>query len=107
MKNKLFALSVIMTCSAFGENYWTGGGTTTDWTDSGNWYQTGGNWVFGGGQVGLLVDGKTTVTFTNAQTISTGVWIENESHTDIVWKLGEGADAAAGPFCNSGQKVRC
>jgi hypothetical protein len=45
-----------LSLAANADRHWTGGGATTDWNNSDNWYQSGGNYVFGGAQVGQLPD---------------------------------------------------
>ncbi|MBE6382282.1 MAG: hypothetical protein E7049_04605 [Lentisphaerae bacterium] len=85
---------------AWADRHWTGGGATTDWTDTANWGagNGSGNWVFGGGQVAQLPDEPTPiiVTFTNHVSLSDGIWIENAEKPDIVWRVEEGADSDAG-----------
>ena len=70
---------------------WNGGGETTDWSDAANWTGSSGNWV-------NKVSGS-TVTFTNAVTISSGVWIENgvtNGESMVTWKKGTDAEDGAG-----------
>lgn len=86
-----------LSLAANADTFWTGGGETTDWTDSGNWYSSGGNYVFGGNQVARLPSsGPIVVTFSTLVSVGGGVWIENESKPDIVWKVAEGAEEGAG-----------
>ena len=84
---------------AWADRHWTGGGATTDWTDTANWGagNGSGNWVFGGAKVANLPSTDPIVcTFTNAVTISSGVWIENGSKANVVWQTSENADEGAG-----------
>ncbi len=82
---------------AWADRYWTGGGATTDWNNSDNWYQSGGNYVFGGAQVGRLPDtDPIVVTFSTPVSASGGVWIENENKPDIVWRVSDQAEDGAG-----------
>lgn len=85
---------------AWADRHWTGGGATTDWTDTANWGagNGSGNWVFGGGQAARLPDepNPIIVTFTNHVSLSDGIWIENAEKPDIVWRVEEGADSDAG-----------
>ena len=70
---------------------WNGGGTTTDWSDAANWTGSSGNWV-------NKVSGS-TVTFTNAVAISSGVWVENgvtNGESMVTWKKGTDAEDGAG-----------
>ena len=89
-----------LSLAANADRHWTGGGATTDWTDNANWGagNGSGNWVFGGGQVARLPDepNPIIVTFTNHVSLSDGIWIENESKPDIVWRVEDGADSDAG-----------
>ena len=92
----------LLSLTTFADHYWKGGGTTSDWTDSGNWINAldNGNAVFGGAKIGDLPDGLSTVTFTNKITIGHGIWIEhdegNARSTGVVWELGDGATDDAG-----------
>lgn len=85
---------------AWADRHWTGGGSTTDWTDTANWGagNSSGNWVFGGAKVANLPDepNPIIVTFTNHVSLSDGIWIENGSKPDIVWRVEDGADSDAG-----------
>ena len=71
------------------DTYWTGGAASgsKDWTDAGNWYSSGGNRVFGGGQWGRLDETHTEVEFSSFVTNTTGVWIENGSKPGIIWDV--------------------
>jgi len=89
----------VLSFAANADRYWTGGGATTDWTDNANWGagNGSGNWVFGGAKVANLPSTDPIVcTFTNAVTISSGVWIENGSKANVVWQTSENADEGAG-----------
>ena len=88
-----------LSLAANADRHWTGGGATTDWTDNANWGagNGSGNWVFGGAKVANLPSTDPIVcTFTNAVTISSGVWIENGSKANVVWQTSENADEGAG-----------
>lgn len=86
--------------TAFADRHWTGGGSTTDWTDSANWGagNGSGNWVFGGNQVASMPDepNPVVVTFSNAVSISEGIWIENNTKPDVLWRVSEDAAEGAG-----------
>ena len=71
------------------DTYWTGGAASgsKDWTEAGNWYSSGGNRVFGGGQWGRLDETHTEVEFSSFVTNTTGVWIENGSKPGIIWDV--------------------
>ena len=92
----------LLSLTTFADHYWKGGGTTSDWTDPGNWINAldNGNAVFGGGKIGDLPNGLSTATFTNKVTIGHGIWIENDEgehkSTGVVWELGEDATSDAG-----------
>ncbi len=103
--NKSFSIvlaiaACALSLAANADRHWTGGGATTDWTDTANWGagNGSGNWVFGGGQVASLPDepNPIIVTFTNHVSLSDGIWIENVEKPDIVWRVEEGADSDAG-----------
>ena len=84
---------------AWADRHWTGGGSTTDWTDDANWGagNGSGNRVFGGAKVANLPSTDPIIcTFSNAVTISSGVWIENGSKANVVWQTSENADEGAG-----------
>ena len=88
-----------LSLAANADRHWTGGGATTDWTDNANWGagNGSGNWVFGGAKVDNLPSTDPIVcTFSNAVTISSGVWIENGSKANVVWQKSENADEGAG-----------
>lgn len=89
-----------LSLTANADRFWTGGGSSTDWSDTANWGagDGSGNWVFGGSKVDQLPDepNPIIVTFTNHVSLSGGIWIENESKPDIVWRVAEGADSDAG-----------
>ena len=88
-----------LSLAANADRHWTGGGATTDWTDNANWGagNGSGNWVFGGAKVANLPSTDPIVcTFSNAVTISSGVWIENGSKANVVWRASENADEGAG-----------
>ena len=86
-----------LSLAANADTFWKGGGATTDWDNSDNWYQSGGNYVFGGAQVGQLPDtDPIVVTFSTPVSASGGVWIENENKPDIVWRVSDQAEDGAG-----------
>lgn len=88
-----------LSLAANADRHWTGGGATTDWTDNANWGagNGSGNWVFGGAKVDNLPSTDPIIcTFSNAVTISSGVWIENGSKANVVWQTSENADEGAG-----------
>ena len=88
-----------LSLAANADRHWTGGGATTDWTDNANWGagNGSGNWVFGGAKVANLPSTDPIIcTFSNAVTISSGVWIENGSKANVVWQTSENADEGAG-----------
>ena len=88
-----------LSLAANAERHWTGGGATTDWTDNANWGagNGSGNWVFGGAKVANLPSTDPIIcTFSNAVTISSGVWIENGAKANVVWRVSENADEGAG-----------
>lgn len=94
----VLALAVCaLSLAANADTFWKGGGATTDWDNSDNWYQSGGNYVFGGAQVGQLPDtDPIVVTFSTPVSASGGVWIENENKPDIVWRVSDQAEDGAG-----------
>ncbi len=80
-----FRTGVLACASAIGitalgaDDVWTGGGTTTDWADTANWN----NEMAGGGNFVINTKGTdVNVTFADADSISTGLWIENIATTD-------------------------
>ncbi len=88
-----------LSLAANADRHWTGGGATTDWTDNANWGagNGSGNWVFGGAKVANLPSTDPIIcTFSNAVTISSGVWIENGTKANVVWRASENADEGAG-----------
>ena len=88
-----------LSLAANADRHWTGGGATTDWTDNANWGagNGSGNWVFGGAKVANLPSTDPIIcTFSNAVTISSGVWIENGAKANVVWMASENADEGAG-----------
>ena len=89
----------VLSLAANADRHWTGGGATTDWTDNANWGagNGSGNWVFGGAKVANLPSTDPIIcTFSNAVTISSGVWIENGAKANVVWRVSENADEGAG-----------
>ena len=98
--SKVLAIAVCaLSLAANADRHWTGGGATTDWTDNANWGagNGSGNWVFGGAKVDNLPSTDPIIcTFSNAVTISSGVWIENGSKANVVWQKSENADEGAG-----------
>ena len=99
-KSKSTVLAIVacaLSLAANADTFWKGGGATTDWDNSDNWYQSGGNYVFGGAQVGRLPDtDPIVVTFSTPVSASGGVWIENGNKPDIVWRVSGQAEEGAG-----------
>lgn len=96
----LASVVCVLSLAANADRHWTGGGETTDWSDSANWRagNGSGNWVFGGGQIGSYPSSPdpVVVTFSNLVTIANGIWIENENKPDVVWEVSESAAEGAG-----------
>lgn len=88
-----------LSLAANADRHWTGGGETTDWSDTANWGEGNGsgNWVFGGAKVANLPDSDPIVcTFANLVEIANGVWVENETKPNVVWRVAENAVEGAG-----------
>ncbi len=101
MKTRLlFAVSLVMSCGLFADHYWTGRGSTSDWTDEGNWINalSDGNTVFGGAKIGDLPDAGSFPTFSSLYTSGKRLWIENNinSKPGVTFDVSEGASADAG-----------
>lgn len=92
------ALAAILASSAAcADTFWKGQGADSDFYNRSNWQNWwNGNYVFGGGQLGILPQDGSYVTFTNAAAIAQGLWVENAGKGGVEWALADGAAADAG-----------
>jgi len=87
----------VLSFTAFADTFWKGTGTDSDFYNRDNWLNWwNANYVFGGGQLGILPADGSYVTFTNAAAIAQGLWIENANKGGVEWSLAENAEAGAG-----------
>ena len=100
MKAFVLAVSLGLSYGAFADHYWTGKGSTSDWTDAGNWINalSNGNTVFGGAKIGDLPDVGSFPTFSSLYTSSQRLWVENNitSKPGVTFDVSEGASPDAG-----------
>lgn len=100
MKAVVLAVSLGLSYGVFADHYWTGKGTTSDWTDAGNWINdlSNGNTVFGGAKVADLPDAGSYPTFSSLYTSGKRLWIENniEKKPGVIFDVSKAASADAG-----------
>ena len=95
---KAFATGLaFLSYAAIADTFWKGQGADSDFYNRDNWMNWwNANYVFGGGQLGILPADGSYVTFTNAAAIAQGLWIENASKGGVEWSLAENAEEGAG-----------
>lgn len=97
MKHTLLALSLTLALVAQADHYWKGQGSSSDWTDAGNWINglDNVNTVFGGDKIGDLPD-ESFATFSSLYTSGKRLWVESNPRKMVTFDLGEGASTDAG-----------
>lgn len=95
------AILVVAVCAlslaANADTFWKGQGADSDFYNRDNWQNWwNGNYVFGGGQLGILPQDGSYVTFTNVAAIAQGLWIENAGKGGVEWSLAETAEEGSG-----------
>ena len=95
---KTFATGLaFLSFAALADTFWKGQGSDSDFYNRDNWMNWwNANYVFGGGQLGILPDEGSYVTFANAAAVPQGLWVENANKGGVEWSLADGAEEGAG-----------